>query len=436
MQVLFSVVVGVLCFSHVAGAESLTLSHAIDETLTQSLQIQKARSAQSEARWKKRGSYVGFLPTVSASANYLTDKKYMLVDVNLGGGPASIAQVIPTTLFTVKASLPLFDGFASTNRLEANSSLEESARLEADWTEFQVQRQTVLQFYRSLASQVLSEVSAQNLRTLQDHLKDIQAFKRAGVSTNYDVLRVEVQVSEAQSEVLNTVDNVEIGKFKLGEILGKAKEDRVLEGQLPVLNEGLLQNLKELENLTERKDIIALQKKSEATHLMYQAQRSHWSPRLGLFAEWNRYNNINDRFQDSAAFRESYLVGANLTWNLFDGFESSSRSGEAQERDLQTQKSLKMSELKAKQDLELWKRKFKYFCAVFQSRNSDVARSEEAVRLAKEGRRAGVRTSSELLDAELDLFRARAGRINAQVGAVEALISLELASGQKLYNFN
>jgi outer membrane protein TolC len=63
---------------------------------------------------------------------------------------------------------------------------------------------------------------------------------------------------------------------------------------------------------------------------------------------------------------------------------------------------------------------------------SDQSRSSEAVRLAKEGRRAGARTSSELLDAELDLFRARAGVVNAQVGMIESLIQLELATGKEL----
>jgi outer membrane protein TolC len=56
--------------------------------------------------------------------------------------------------------------------------------------------------------------------------------------------------------------------------------------------------------------------------------------------------------------------------------------------------------------------------------------------LAQEGRRAGVRTSTELLDAESDLFRSRAGLITAQMGAIEALVNLELVSGQKLFDFN
>ena len=417
-----------------AKAQTLSLSEALKETRSESLQIQKAQSAFEEAKWRKLGSYSGYLPTLTGSVNYLTDKKYMFVDMNLGGAPVSVPQVLPTTIYTLKASLPIFDGFASTNRFQADSALEDSARADYEWAQFSAERQTTLQFYRALAAQTLKDVADQNMKALQDHLKDIQAFKRAGVSTNYDVLRVEVQVSEAQNEVLNSQDNVELAKFKLGEVMGKETETRELAGQLPALKENLVQGLNE-KSLENRGDLLALQKRSEATHYSYQSANRYWVPRISLVGEFNHYNNRNDRFQDSDAFRDSYAAGVNLTWNIFDGLVSTSRSGQAEEQAVQTEKTLAMARIKAKQDFELWKRKYLYFCTVSKSRANDIERSKEAVRLAHEGRRAGGRTSTELLDAESDLFRSRAGLVTAQMGAIEALINLELVSGQKLFDF-
>ena len=94
-----------------------------------------------------------------------------------------------------------------------------------------------------------------------------------------------------------------------------------------------------------------------------------------------------------------------------------------------------MGELKAANDVEFWKKKLMYFISVYQSRQSDIQKAGESVRLAKEGRKVGVRTNTDLLDAELELFRAQASSVNAQIGAVEALINLELATGQKIYTF-
>ncbi|MGZ3697857.1 MAG: TolC family protein, partial [Bdellovibrionota bacterium] len=82
-------------------------------------------------------------------------------------------------------------------------------------------------------------------------------------------------------------------------------------------------------------------------------------------------------------------------------------------------------------DLALWRRRLVYSTALFEARKTDVSKSEESVRLAKEGLHAGTRTTSEVLDAELDLFRSKAGVIRAQLDALEATVNLELALGRK-----
>ena len=79
-----------------------------------------------------------------------------------------------------------------------------------------------------------------------------------------------------------------------------------------------------------------------------------------------------------------------------------------------------------------WKRRYSSNTDHYVSKQLNVTRSLESVRLAKEEERAGSRTSSEVLDAELDLFRSKAGVVNAQVNAVESLINLELALGRTI----
>jgi outer membrane protein TolC len=417
--------------------QNLSVQDVIQETQSDSLQIQRSESQYKEAQWKKRESYAGFLPTVKGEINYLTDKKYMLVDMSLAPGQPTITipQILPTTQYSLQAQWPIFDGFASTNRYLSGSAMEDSARNEHEWTEFSVTRQAILQFYRVLGSQILKEVSEQNLKTLSDHLKDVQAYRKAGISTQYDLLRVEVQVSEAQSEILNSTDNLDLSLLKLGELLGKNTAGRKPIGQLPVLKEELLKDLTK-DDLNSRQDLLAMKQKVQGAEYMRSSANRYWIPKIYLVGGWQRYNNINDRFDDDGAFREAYQVGVNLTWDIFDGMASTSRSGEAAQQAIQADQTYRLAQIKAQNDFEFWRRKYLYFCAVYRARVDDVERSTESVRLAREGRRAGTRTNTELLDAETDLYRAKAGQVNAQIGAVEALINLELASGKKLYDFN
>ena len=419
----------------VAQAESVTLKTLIGEAVSDSPTIQRSQSSLDEASWKKTEALQGFLPKLDGALNYLTNKRYMLVDVNLGGSPLSIAQVIPTTMYTLTASVPLFDGLASTNRYWAGQNLEKSAKHDLDWTRFSLERLVTLQYYKTLAAQTLKDVSEQNLKTLSDHLKDAQALKKAGIVTNYDVLRVDVQVSEAKSEVLNASDNYDLARFKLGELLGKESETRELVGKLPVLNSQVIAQVKNLD-LAKRADLQSLKEKVDSLRDLDTAAGRYWSPKLSAYGQYQYYNNLNDNFSDKEKFREAYQVGLSLTWNFFDGMGSIARSHQAGAQAQQLDSTLKIAYLKARQDFEFWKRKFNYFKTVSESRLVDIDKSSESIRLAKEGRRAGTRTTTELLDAELDLFRSKAGQVNAQIGAIEALINLELATGQPIYEFN
>ncbi len=412
--------------------EGISLKAAISESLSQSPAVQKSQAAVEEVEWKKIGSYSGFLPSVSGNINYLTNKKYALLDTAIGNSNITIPQVIPTTTYGLTLTVPLFDGKANINRYHATLRLEESTKSDLDWTRFQTQRQVMLQFYRSLAARELKIFSEQNLKTLSEHLKDSGVLKKAGIATQYDVLRVEVQVSEAKSEVFNANDNFEMSKFRLGEVLGKDREDRDPQGELPILKASALDNVKSF-SANSRSDIVAMEKKSEASSLQTTAAEKYWVPKISAFGQYQYYNNISDSFTDYSVFRSAYQMGLQLNWIIFDGMSSISRAHESAAQNLQLTKGLELTKLHAKQDFEFWRRKFLYFCHITESRSADIERSSEAVRLAKEGRRAGARTNSELLDAELDLFRTQAGLINAKLGAVEALINLELATGSVIF---
>lgn len=416
-----------------AQTQVISLDQALQKIGT-APKVERARSQAEEASWKKVESYSGFLPKLDFTASYLLDKKYMLIDVNLGAGPASIQQVIPTTNFALGGSWLLFDGFANVDRYQAASEGEEAGKKDYDWAKFQQEREVVLLYYRAVAAQSLKQVAEQNVKTLEDHLNDARLLKKSGMSTNYDVLQVEVRSSEARSEILNANDNVNIAVLRLGEVLGEDYSQVQLNGKLPEFSGQTISSFKD-KDFSERQDIAALRHRVNSLEQTTDASGKHWVPKVALVGNYQKYNNINSQFDDKDSLRDAYSVGLQLSWNLFDGMSSTARDHQVIEQRYQTERTLQMAKDKATNDLELWKRKFNYYISVYESRKSDVQKATESLRLAKEGRRAGVRTNTDLLDAELELFRASAGVVNAQFGAVEALVNLELASGQQLYKF-
>jgi outer membrane protein TolC len=428
-------VIAVLSSGFSANAEGVDIQSVLKEAMGDSLVIQNAKANLDEAYWKKTENLDGFLPKLQGSVNYLGMKKYMFIDVNFGGGPVSVPQILPNTIYSLTASMPLFDGFASMNRYWAGQSFESSAQQGLDWSQFSTERQVRLLFYKSLAAKALVEVAQQNNKVLQDHLKDVKALQKAGVATPFEVLRVEVQLSESQTEMLNAQDEYEMSKFKLGEALGKEKETRDLVGTLPVVK---ISDLKSVEGAKpdDRADLKALKYKTDAMKYLDKANGRFWVPNVSAYGQYQYYNNLTEGFNDNESFREAYQIGVNLTWNLFDGMSSVAKSQQSAAAYLQSQKSFEMAKLRSAQDIEFWKRKLIFFQAVFESRSQDVERSKESLRLAREGRRVGTRTLSDVLDAELDLFRSEAGQVNSQIGAIEAVLNLEMATGRSIYSFN
>lgn len=415
-------------------AQELDLKQAVTEAMGDSPIIQRSKSTVEESAWKRVEAYSGFLPSISANGTILADKKYVFNNINFGGNPAVVPLILPNSALYMNATLPIFDGFASTNTLRAAQAFEKATASEYEWTRFETQRSVTMQFYRAIAAKTLRDVAEQNVKMLEDHLKDARLFLKAGVSTKYDVLQVEVRVSFAKTELMNAEDNVEITQRQLSELMGHEVDARPLAGALPVLNTHVISRL-ESENFSRRSDIASLEQKLQATSFRESAASRFFVPKLALFGQYQFYNNLNNNITDTDYYRNAYQVGLNLTWNIFDGMSSLARSKQSVEQSYQSQKNLRIAKIKAQKDLDIWKRKYLYFCNVYLARNEDVGKANESIRLAREAIKVGSKTNTDLLDAESELFQAQAGVVNSQIGAIESLINLEIASGQQLYDF-
>lgn len=423
----------VLFFSTSGWSQELRLKTAVAEAKQYSPIVQKSRASLDGAYWNKIESYSGFLPSLTGDVNYLLSKKYAFIDVNINNSPTTFPQIIPTSQFLLTGSLPVFDGFSNFHKYEAGAHMYEAAQNEYDWTEFTTEMQTTLLFYRSLVAKNLMDVAEQNANTIEDHYKDILALKKVGVATKFDVLRVEVQRDEAQAEILRTQDEYEFSKIRLAKTMGKDSDARIPVGSFPQLKPSMIDQYDLKQN--DRKDLQALSEQSQSLINVQKANGRFWIPKVSLFGQMQAYNNVNDTFTDWDAYRDAYQLGMNLHWNFFDGMTSISKYKQAKAQALVAQNGVRQAALKASEDAEIWKRKFQYYCKLVEVKTAESEKAQEAVRLAKESVRAGTKTNTDFLDAELDFFRSRSDVLNVRMGMVEALINFQMATGKKVYDF-
>jgi len=426
---IFSLILIDLLVSSVSHA--VTIESALQTALENSPITQKAEAQKEEASWKKTEGLSILLPTIDFSANHFFEKKYEYLDLVMGGNPVSFPQIFPSSSATLEVKWMLFDGLANVNTFRASSRSKSAAEADYEWARFQLDREVNLAYAKVVAAKKLSDVAEQNLKTLENHLSQVKNLKKGGFATNFDLLRVEAQLSEAQAELLQTKDNIQIAQEKLGLTLGLTTPVDADNTELSIPYSDKIINLNFNSQKNQRLDLQAMQGRVDASEMIDSARSMFWIPKIGLDGQYIRYNNQTDHLSDWSNYRPAWSVGIFLSWELFN-LRDYSLAKQEKYKAIQSEKSLQQANLQAPVDFAFWKKRYLYSATLYNAKKADLERDQETVRLADAGFKAGVRTTTEVLDAELDLFRARAGIVNTQINCIEAKIKLELATGEKI----
>lgn len=417
-----------------AAGSALSLPQALAIAGDKNPELRKLQLAADAAGWKKLGAFASQVPHVDIKATHFLDAEYGKLSVVFGGAKIAFPEAFPQTEVDVEASWLLFDGFQALGGYQAGTLEAEAAELELKHARGHLDQAVRVRFYKALAAQELVKVAEQDITTLEQHASLADASEQAGFATRVDVLRIGSQLEEARAGKLLADDNAALARRDLDQVLGAQPDGRALDGTLPVPDAARVPATLSLDP-TQREDYAALQCRREALEQAQSASvASLWAPKLALFGakQFYKFGNFDPAILPNDGFQESYAYGFRASWSLFDGGADWARYEQAKDAVGQSVESLRRLALASADAFEAAKRHYLYNCALYQARLRSVEKSQESVRLATLGVQAGSQTHAQALDAELDLFRAKAGVIQAQVGAAEALAELEQALGRSL----
>ena len=422
-----------------ASQGSLSLEDAQKEALEHSPLYRKAQDAEKETGWGQMEAISdGLIPHLSVKGDHFFDEKYSDLNVQFGGPSAPLLQfpgIYPQTSLTLDASFDLFDGFKNIHKLDAANNSHEAARVQADFSLLQLQETVRLKFYESQASQLLSDMADQNVKTLQDHLRIVQDQLDNGQATKYDVLQVQVELSEAQSDQITAHDNLLLARESLAQAMGLKTDDRSLSGQLPGLDENTLLKVVSDADFKDSPELKTKQLQALAAADQSAASHNFWFPKVSVIGEYQWYNSpdyLATGLSNTTDFRNDYFIGASATWDILDGGLSVAKANAADERAKQAKDDYDEAQLQTPYDFDLWKRRLVSSLALYKAKLTNVDTAKENARLATLGFKAGTRTTNDVLTAEFDEYRASAGLVESQLNALEALINLEFVTGKRL----
>ena len=154
--------------------------------------------------------------------------------------------------------------------------------------------------------------------TVLANKKVIDNYFKNGMIQKSDVLDMNVRVAEIDSQIRFAKSNVQNASDYLFYLLDESPENKVME---PAEKLDYQEDLLALDPVLskDRKDLQAFRKSLESYDYLVKSSEAKFLPRLNAFGSFELYDNKPYQFNANG-----YLVGVELSWNIFDGMKAKS----------------------------------------------------------------------------------------------------------------
>jgi len=440
-----SVVFIILIFPKNASAQSkLDRQDAIQQMLENNFGIKLAKNQVDIAENNKDILNSGYLPTLTGIAGAEYDESTSETDF-LGFIDEETGEPRPDVIIpdaetqrynaSINVDYLLFDGLG---RYYNYKQLKEQYNL----TELQAREtieNTILQLfsvYYDVAR--LSEnliVLKQALDISTERVTRAQYQFEYGQNTKLEVLQAEVDVVTDSINVLNAKQELENAKRDLNVVL-----NRNLDEGFEVDTLVSFQNRIKLETFVldaEKNNVTLLQaeKQIEISDFNIKATRALLLPTVGLSGSygWNRTNSPSSAFFPATVSRnQSLTIGANLTWNIFDGGTSITNLKNAKLLKDADEIQREQIRLQVKRDIANAKGNYENLLKIYEIREQNVETNKNNLQRSEERLKIGQITSIEFRQAQINLINAETSKSLAKYDAKLAELEFLRLTGQLL----
>jgi outer membrane protein TolC len=408
----YIIIIGSLWVSALGfGQDTLTISKKEigQKANDKNLQLQIANQAFKSAQADYRQSNALFLPSITASHTAIsTTNPLMAFGSKLNQevltasdfNPALLNDPSATQNYATKIEVlqPLINVDGLYGRQAAKSKME-AFQLQTERTgEYLVLEVNKSFMQLQLAYKAVKVLEKANA-TADANLKLIENYFKQGILQKTDVLSVQVRVGEIKNQLQYAKSNVQNASDYLAFLLNEDNTNKVYK-PLEDLDNTIAISSSNTILSGNRKDILAMDKSSEAYAKMYQSSKMNFLPTLNAFGSYELYDDT--LFGTNA---QGYLVGAQLSWKVFDGYKS---IGKMEKAKAEYQKAeVENQQYKSQSQLELNKtnRQLKDAENKVNLEKLALEQSQEAYRIRSNRFTQGLEKTTDLLQAETQMFQ-------------------------------
>ena len=420
-------------------AMSLSLEEATSIALDHNFSIEMAESDRDKSKAQFRQTNAVFLPQISFDYNAVSTndplnvfgfklKQEIVTQQDFNPMLLTDPNVTQNYSASFQVQQPLFNPDMMLQRSAVKNQLN-SADEQLSGTRKHVEFQVRNKYYSLILHHRQLGVLETALTTAAEHRRLAQNYLEEGLISKEDFLAARVYELEMESRKLNTENQLAKVEEEMAILLGMNGSVKISPTKdlnqinLAALPDNLITT--SIDNAQTR----AIEYRVKAAEQMVKSANFSFLPKINLFG----YYEYND--PDFAGFdASSYMIGANLKWNIFSGF---SKAGKVMEAKADYRKAQTMQEnhrMEQENKVRQAYRALEHARQELELTDESIAQSEESVKIRTNRYEQGMERTTDLLEAETKLAESRLKNVAALYKYNMSIATLEMLLEKDLNN--
>lgn len=263
----------------------------------------------------------------------------------------------------------------------------------SEYIEFEVKKAySQLQF-----SYQAKDILQKSLADVKQIYESVNNFYKQGLVQKSDVLNAQVQVNTIETALTKAESNIKNASDGLKLLMGLEIDDTVFSTDVQMQKTSALA-MTSISAM--RSDLMALGKALDASDMMVKSAKMALLPRINAFGAY--------QFNDAKPLRfgsDSYLIGINLSWNIFSGNQNRSKIKSYQFQRNKVEEQLNLQKSQSQLELNKTSRELNDSQIEINKQQTSVEQADEALRITNNRFKEGLMNTTDLLTAQAQLSK-------------------------------
>ena len=428
MRKLTALVLGGLMTTTMASAAmaesvDMTLEESVRTALDNNYNIKQQEAEYDSAVWARHQARRSFGPTVNwqSTATKMGGKYYDSANLSRSFGNG------------LTLTMPIYTGGQLEGAIKAADLAMNANELGLELCKQQVKAATMSAYYQALQAKNQIKVAQDSVNTLTEHLKNVNAQYTVGTVAKSDVLGTQVQMANAEQNLINANNSYDVAIASLNNVMGLPTDTELN------LTDSLDYNVYEipLEECTayarsNRPDVLMADYQVAIAEAGVQQARAGYMPKVSAQASksWAGEDPFGSEETDKRyAQNNNWTAGVVLSWDIWDNNVTQSKVNQSKAAVAKAEAAAENTRQSG--DLEVRTAYLNLKAAEKSINTTQVAvdKAQEDYKIAQVRYAAGVGTNLDVMDAEEKLAQAQTNYYTALYNYNSSKAALDKAMG-------